>query len=157
MAVIDATTMALLGLNPDKPSATLGRRAGSRIRLLHTSSGNAPAPRPAEERRQEPRLSPDQVSLSDTARLKPGTDVRVVDIGPRGVLIEAPVRLHVGIRVELVLTVNETQCRLHAAGFVRRCHVASLNPLVYRGALEFDIELDLQALQPFVTAAARTA
>lgn len=156
MAAIDATTLALLGLNPDKPSATLGRRAGSRIRLLHASSGNAPAPRPSEDRRGSPRLSPEMTGLSDTARLRLGTDVRVVDIGPRGVLIESPIRLHIGLPVEIVFTVTETQERLQMAGRVRRCHVASLSPLMYRGALEFDRELSMEALQPFV-ASARTA
>lgn len=157
MAAIDATTLALLGLNPDKPSATLGRRAGSRIRLLHSSSSNPRAPRPAEDRRGSPRLTPELTALSQTARMRPGVDVRVVDIGPKGVLIESPIRLHIGIPVELVFTINETEERLQAAGRVRRCQVSSLSPLVYRGALEFEEELSLEALQPFVATIGRTA
>lgn len=157
MSAIDATTLALLGLNPDKPSTTLGRRAGSRIRLLHASSGNAPAPRPAEDRRQTLRVAPDKTALAEMARMRPGTDVRVVDIGPRGVLIESPVRLHIGLPVELVFTVQDTQARLQMAGLVRRCQVACLNPLVYRGALEFERELAMDLLRPFISAEVRSA
>lgn len=152
MSAIDATTLTLLGLNPDKPSATLGRRAGSRIRLLHASSGNAPAPRPAEDRRHTQRLSPDLTAISEMARMRPGTDVRVIDIGPKGVLIESPVRLHIGVPVELIFTVQDTQARLQMPGLVRRCQVASLSPLVYRGALEFERELAMDLLRPFMAA-----
>jgi hypothetical protein len=157
MSAIDAATLALLGLNPDKPSATLGRRAGSRIRLLHTSSGNAPAPRPAEDRRQTRRMLPDLAGISEMARMRPGMDVRVLDIGPKGVLIESPVRLHIGVPVELVFTVNDTLARLQMAGCVRRCQVASLSPLVYRGALEFDREIAMDVLRPFMADEVRSA
>lgn len=157
MSAIDATTLALLGLNPDKPSATLGRRAGSRIRLLHASSGNAPAPRPAEDRRRSPRVTPDLTGIAEVARMRPGMDVRVVDIGPKGVLIESPVRLHIGLPVELVFVVMDTQMRLQMACLVRRCQVAGLDPIVYRGALEFERELPMEALQPFIAAEVRSA
>ena len=156
MAVVDKHILALLGLNPDRPSNTLGRRAGSRIRLLHGSTNNA-APRPTEERRREERLSPDQTKWGDAARLRPGMDVRVVDIGTRGVLVETAVRLHIGQRMEVALTATDTGGRLDLAATVRRCHIANLSPLTYRGALEFDVSIELQSLEPFTTPAALSA
>jgi hypothetical protein len=157
MAGVDKQILTLLGLNPDRPSNTLGRRTGSRIRLLHGSTNNA-APRPNEERRREERLPPEQTQWADAARLRPGMDVRVVDIGTRGVLVETVVRLHIGQRMEIALTTNDdTGGRLALAGTVRRCHIANLSPLSYRGALEFDTSIELQALEPFMTRAALSA
>ena len=126
MAGVDKHILALLGLNPDRPSNTLGRRAGSRIRLLHGSTNNA-APRPNEERRREERL------------------------------VETTVRLHIGQRMEIALTDNDTGGQLNLAGTVRRCHIANLSPLTYRGALEFDVSIELRALEPFMTPAALSA
>ena len=156
MAGVDKNILALLGLNPDRPSNTLGRRAGSRIRLLHGSTNNA-APRPNEERRREERLPPEQTQWADAARLRPGMDVRVVDIGTRGVLVETTVRLHIGQRMEIALTDNDTGGQLNLAGTVRRCHIANLSPLTYRGALEFDVSIELRALEPFMAPAALSA
>ena len=156
MAGVDKQILTLLGLNPDRPSNTLGRRAGSRIRLLHGSTNNA-APRPNEERRREERLAPDQTKWADAARLRPGMDVRVVDIGTRGVLVETTVRLHIGQRMEIALTANDSGGQLNLAGTVRRCHIANLSPLTYRGALEFDVSIELRALEPFVAPAALSA
>jgi hypothetical protein len=157
MAGVDKHILALLGLNPDRPANTLGRRAGSRIRLLHGSTNNSAAPRPSEERRREERLAPDQTQWADAARLRPGMDVRVVDIGTRGVLVETTVRLHIGQRMEVGLLASETGRRLDLAGTVRRCHIANLSPLTYRGALEFDVSIELQTLEPFMTPAALSA
>ena len=156
MAGVDKQILALLGLNPDRPSNTLGRRAGSRIRLLHGSTNHAPT-RPNEERRREQRLAPEQTRWADAARLRPGMDVLVVDIGTRGVLVESTVRLHIGQRMEIALTASDTGERLDLAGTVRRCHIAKLSPLTYRGALEFDVSIELQALEPFTTPAALSA
>jgi hypothetical protein len=151
MAGVDQHILALLGLNPDRPSNSLGRRAGSRIRLLHGSTNSAVAPRHDEERRRVERLAPEQTKWSDAARLRPGLDVRVVDIGTRGVLLETTVRLHIGQRMEVVLQASDSTARLDLAGTVRRCHIANLSPLTYRGALEFDVSIELQTLEPFMT------
>ena len=157
MAGVDKHILALLGLDSDRPSNSLGRRAGSRIRLLHGSTNSSAAARHNEERRREDRLAPEQTKWADAARLRPGLDVRVVDIGTRGVLLETSVRLHIGQRMEVVLQASDSGERLDLAGTVRRCHIASLSPLTYRGALEFDASIDLQALEPFMTAAALSA
>ena len=154
-----ADLLALLGLNDSRAALTLGRRTGSRIRLLHGSTSSTASPRPANttERRRAERLSPDQTRWAEGAKLRPGFDVRVVDIGPRGVLIEAPTRLHVGVKVELALFTSDSASRLDLMGVVRRCHVSSLNPLTYRGALEFPQPIEVLALQPFLAAEALTA
>jgi hypothetical protein len=155
--VLDLT--ALLGIGGSTGTLTLGRRTGSRIRLLHgstSSTASAPAPNTTERRRAE-RLAPDQTRWAEAARLRPGFDVRVIDIGPRGVLIEAPARLHIGLRVELALFASDAPTRLDLMGIVRRCHVSSLNPLTYRGALEFSQPIEVRALEPFLASAALTA
>jgi len=157
MAPVDKHILALLGLNPDRPSNTLGRRAGSRIRMLHGGTNNSAAPRPTEDRRRAERLAPEQTKWADAARLRPGLDVRVVDIGTRGVLLETSVRLHIGQRMEITLQASDTGLRLDLAGTVRRCHIANLNPLTYRGALEFDTSIELQALEPFMASTALSA
>jgi hypothetical protein len=153
------TLRAMLGVDEARPGWTLGHRAGSRIRILHssTSATVAATPRQHSERRREERLTPDQSGWADAARLRPGVDVRVVDIGPRGVLIEAPARLHVGTHVELALFASDTPRRLDVIGVVRRCHVSSLNPLTYRGALEFTTSIDVHAIEPFLSTRALSA
>lgn len=149
----------MLGVDETRLALTLGHRSGSRIRILHagTSATAAPPPRQSAERRRDERLPPDQTRWADAGKIRPGFDVRVVDIGPGGVLIEAPTRLHVGTQVELALFASDTPLRLDVIGVVRRCHVSSLNPLTFRGALEFAQPLDVGALQPFLSTAAMSA
>jgi hypothetical protein len=147
--------MSLLGIDGSNVALNLGRRTGTRIRILHgsTSSTASVAPRHQGERRREERLPPDQTKWAEGAKLRPGFDVRVVDIGSRGVLIEAPTRLHVGVRVEITLFASETATRLELMGVVRRCHVSNLSPLTYRGALEFNQAIEVKALEPFLSTA----
>ena len=151
--------MALLGIDGTRPSLTLGRRTGTRIRILHggTSSTAAPAPEPAADRRREPRLTPDQTRWAEAAKIRPGVDVRVLDIGSRGVLLEATSRLHIGLKVELTLFATDAKTRLDLLGIVRRCHVSSLSPITYQGALEFSQAIELSSLQPFLATAALSA
>src|SRR5262245_59507176 len=87
---------ATLGVNPDRSTQAMGRRTGSRIRLLHSSTSTTAsyAPKTTEERRREARVGPDQTKLAESARLRPGFDIRIVDISARGVLIEVATRLH---------------------------------------------------------------
>jgi len=162
MSKVDKETedlAALLGLDRSRLALALGRRTGSRIRILHGSSSStaAQAPKHQGERRRESRVPPDQTRFAEAAKLRPGFDVRVVDIGSRGVLIEAPTRLHIGVRVELTLFTAESNSRLDLMGIVRRCHVSNLSPLTYRGALEFSQVIEVQTLQPFLSPAALSA
>lgn len=151
--------MALLGIDESRPSLTLGRRTGTKIRILHSSTSvtAAPAPQPTSERRRDERLTPDQTRWAESAKIRPGVDVRVLDIGSRGVLIEASSRLHIGVRVELTLFATDANTRLDLMGIVRRCHVSSLSPITYRGALEFSQAIEVKALEPFLNTAALSA
>jgi hypothetical protein len=137
----------------------MGRGTASRIRLLHASTSSTAnvAPKNDSERRRDARVAPGETRWSETARLRPGFDVRVVDIGPNGVLIEAPTRLHIGVRVELALFAADSTVRLDLVGTVRRCHVSGLNPITYRGALEFTQPIEIASLQPFLTSEALSA
>jgi hypothetical protein len=90
----------------------------------------------ARERRRGPRLPPEQTDWRDLAVLRPGQEVRVVNIGPLGALVESGSRLRPGHRVELHLTARSA--RVAITGRMERCEVARLAPLRYRGAIVFD-------------------
>lgn len=73
------------------------------------------------------------------ARLRPGRDVALVDIGEGGALIETPARLFPGTRVVLQLVAPGGAVAVR--GRVVRCEVAALDPargVRYRGAVSFD-------------------
>jgi hypothetical protein len=73
------------------------------------------------------------------ARLRPGRDVALVDIGEGGVLIETPARLFPGTRV--VLQFIAPGGSVSVRGRVVRCEVTALDPsrgVRYRGAVSFD-------------------
>jgi len=129
---------------------TLGSRTGTRIRLLGRSAPPPPAASRGDRRRAD-RLAPDDTQWADSGRLRTGHEVRVVDISTRGMLIHSPVRLPVGARIEVCLTESGTSAQLVVAGVARRCHVATLDPVTYTGALEFEAEIELKALQPFLS------
>jgi hypothetical protein len=150
---------AMLGVDPARLAQPLGKRTGSRIRLLHGSSSatGSFAPKNTEERRKESRRAPDKTRLAEAAKLRPGFDIRIVDISARGVLIEAPTRLHIGARVELALFVSDTSARLDLLASVRRCHISNLDPLTYRGALEFKEPIEPKLLEPFMENTALSA
>lgn len=120
------------------------------MRVLHGSARGPVSNDSQENRRRSQRVAPDQTQWGEAARLRGGVDVRVIDIGERGVLIETTARLHIGVRVEVALFGADSSYRLDLPGTVRRCHVARLEPMTYRGALEFDSEIALQDLGPFV-------
>ena len=73
------------------------------------------------------------------ARLRPGRDVVLVDIGDGGALVEASSRMLPGAPVVLQLLMPEGAMCIR--GRVMRCEVTALEPLGgvrYRGALRFD-------------------
>ena len=74
-----------------------------------------------------------------SARLRPGRDVVLLDVGDGGALVEASARMLPGTPVVLQLLMPEgARC---IRGRVLRCEVASLDPcrgVRYRGALRFD-------------------
>jgi hypothetical protein len=71
----------------------------------------------------------------------------VVDIGPLGALLESGVRLRPGVRTELHLTASHADGRLVVSGRVGRCHVCGLEPMRYRGAIEFDRVVELVQIE----------
>lgn len=102
----------------------------------------APGLTPRVERRHSPRFRPVHTQWSDIALLRPGREVHVINLSSGGVLIESASRLSPGTRAELQLF--GTRRRL-VGGRIDRCQVSGLTPLAYRGAIVFDVHLELQA------------
>jgi hypothetical protein len=137
MALTKIQVRTLLGLRESGVGRELGHRPEPQRRILGRSDVVAPA-RPSEDRRRSRRLRPLETSWSELAVVRPGTPVRLVDVSPSGVLLESATRLPLDVRTELQLTAARTRERLLIAGRIRRCSVASVNPLRFRAAMEFD-------------------
>ncbi|MFN7914402.1 MAG: PilZ domain-containing protein [Vicinamibacterales bacterium] len=90
------------------------------------------------ERRREPRLA--GVDLPDglTGRIRPGHQVRVVDISRSGILIDSARRLLPGTQVDVQLEAGPQRHACRAR--VVRCGVATLQPqlVIYRAGLELE-------------------
>jgi hypothetical protein len=99
------------------------------------------------ERRRTPRVAPGSAGWREDALLRPGLAVRVVDIGPLGALLESSRRFRPGVRTELHLRASHVDRRLIVSGRVARCHVVDLDPVRYRGAMEFDRMVELMKLE----------
>ena len=91
------------------------------------------------ERRSWRRRGREDCHWLSQARLRHGLELRVLNLGPGGALVEAPARLLPGSRVELHLTApGWGWC---AGARVLRCQVAALLPehgVRYRAALQFE-------------------
>ncbi len=134
--------LALLGFKDEHAGAVLGSRPSARLRIIGQSGGPRPVPRPDENRRRSPRLSPADTHWAEEALLRPGTAVRVVDIARAGALLESPTRLHLDVGMELLLTPADKPSRVLVSGRILRCTVANLSPLTFHAAMAFDTELD---------------
>jgi hypothetical protein len=90
------------------------------------------------ERRRAPRLRQVEEHGIVSARIRPGTDARVIDLAPGGALLETVHRLLPGAPVELQLTRGES--RIAVRGRVGRAAIARLGAggVAYRGAVIFD-------------------
>jgi hypothetical protein len=97
------------------------------------------------ERRRADRSGPDRAGWRTDAVLRPGLLVRVVNIGPYGVLLECPSRLRPGRTAELQLVSAASDRKQVVAGRIERCHVVRLQPLGFCGAIAFDAALDRPA------------
>lgn len=96
--------------------------------------------RDAVERRSGHRLAARTTRWPETAILRPGQEVTVVNLSHGGVLLESSTRMAPGARAELqLLGIHRRMVR----GRIDRCHVARLEPLRYRGAVVFDEHLEL--------------
>jgi PilZ domain len=87
------------------------------------------------ERRTSVRVKPDLGSSQAVALLRPGREVRLINISEGGALIESPTRLNPKAAAKLQLF---GAVRLRVSGRVQRCRVSSLAPLTYEGAIVFD-------------------
>jgi len=90
------------------------------------------------ERRRTPRVRADDVV---SARVRPGRQVRIIDLSAGGALIETSHRLLPGTRVEL--HVERSDRSIAVRGSVLRCAVSHVqaSSLSYRGAIGFDRHL----------------
>ena len=77
------------------------------------------------------------------AVIRPGQPVRVLNISTRAALVESASRLRPGAQTELQLR-TPGRGRVSVRARLDRCHVATLEPLRYRGVLVFDERLDLE-------------
>lgn len=95
----------------------------------------------AEERRRSPRLAARELPEELTGRIRPGHQVRVVDVSRSGVLIDSARRLLPGTHVEVHLECGDDRHASRAR--VIRCGVSHLDAqvVVYRAALAFEREL----------------
>lgn len=94
------------------------------------------------DRRASPRRAAAAYGLEYHGHLRPGTTVIVVNLSPRGALLESAVPCRPGSRTELHLESPDGRRRT-AAGAVLRCWVNSIAPLRFRSALYFEAEADL--------------
>ena len=91
------------------------------------------------ERRRHRRRTAEEGGWKADALLRPGLLVRILNITPNGVLLESPARLRPGRRAELQLTTADGEPQPMASGRITRCAVVAVSPMVFRGAIAFDI------------------
>jgi hypothetical protein len=87
------------------------------------------------ERRASVRVTPDLASWQALALLRPGREVRLINISERGALVQSQTSLKPKAAAELQLF---GPMRLQVNGRIQRCRVSSLAPLLYEGAIVFD-------------------
>jgi hypothetical protein len=98
------------------------------------------------DRRRRLRCVPEEAGWKAEAVLRPGLLVTVINISAYGVLLESPGRLRPGRRADIQLSgLGDHPGRL-LAGQVSRCSVVRVSPILYRGVVVFDQELDVDSL-----------
>lgn len=93
------------------------------------------------ERRRERRSAGGGRRWSESALLRPGQPVTLLNISSRAALVESTARLRPGARTEVQLA--GSAARTTIGGRLERCYVAALEPLRYRGVLLFDQRVDV--------------
>lgn len=93
------------------------------------------------DRRRAPRVRPDTTAWQETALLRPGQEVLVINLSRGGALLESTTRMAPGGRAELHLFGHH---RRVVRGRIARCQIVHLYPLRYAGAMVFDGPLDLR-------------
>lgn len=96
----------------------------------------------SDERRLAGRSDAANLPNETTARIRPGHQVRLIDVSARGVLIESHRRLLPGIMVELLVESARGPSRTRAR--VVRVYVSEVlrDALVYRAGLALDATID---------------
>jgi PilZ domain len=97
------------------------------------------APSPKVDRRRWPRKKPSECPWLIEARLRSGTEVRVVDISNGGVLVETASQIVPGAPVEIFLVAADQ--RWLVKGRIVRCRVSAIVPergVRYRAAVAFN-------------------
>jgi hypothetical protein len=84
-------------------------------------------------------VPPDCTPWRATALLRPGQEVRVLNVSCGGALIESRNRMNPGMRTELQLSGVVRQV---VRGRIDRCRVTELDPVRYEGAMVFDQSLE---------------
>jgi hypothetical protein len=95
----------------------------------------------ALERRREFRVPPLMADFQNHGIVRPGHDVRVLNLARGGVLVECGARLCPGTSTELQMFRGGMRVMLRAC--ISRCRVTRLAPLVYEAALRFEQPLHL--------------
>jgi hypothetical protein len=93
----------------------------------------------AWDRREVTRVPPERTPWPREALLRPGQEVRLVNVSAGGALLESRTRMTPGLRTELQLFGD---LRRSIGGRIARCHVAALDPVRYQGAIVFDGRLE---------------
>jgi hypothetical protein len=89
-----------------------------------------------DERRDAPRLNPDEVGQEIKLSIRGGADAKAIDVSETGVLAETTSRLRPGGVVELLLQIDGVRSNLRAT--IVRSVVHSLGPTVFRTAFKFE-------------------
>lgn len=84
-------------------------------------------------------MPPDCTPWPAAALLRPGQEVRVINVSCGGALIESGNRMIPGLRTELQLSGLQ---RRVVRGRIDRCRVTELDPVRYEGAIVFDQVLE---------------
>jgi hypothetical protein len=93
------------------------------------------------ERRVDRRVAGGGSRFGDSAVVRPGQAVALVNICRRGALIESAARLRPGAHTELQLFTGTSRARV--TGRLDRCQVVRLDPIAYRAVIVFDECLDI--------------
>jgi hypothetical protein len=96
----------------------------------------APTTLAMDERRDAPRLNPDEVGQEIKLSIRGGADAKAIDVSETGVLAETTSRLRPGGVVELLLQIDGVRSNLRAT--IVRSVVHSLGPTVFRTAFKFE-------------------
>jgi hypothetical protein len=92
-----------------------------------------------DDRRHACRVPPEDTPWNGLALLRPGQEVRLLNVSRGGALVESGARMMPGARTELQLV---GALRQTVRGRIDRCRVTALDPVRYEGAIVFEQALE---------------